>query len=514
MGFRKILKRMISVGLTTVIFGTLMMGCGSKANVGGANSDPSKLDPVTLKMYLIGDKPKDFDEVYGKVNEIMKEKINATLDISFLPWSDMTTKYQLLFQSGENFDIIFTASSWGYYSQVATKNGFYEITDDMLKEYAPNIYENEPKDAWEQAKINDKIYMIPSDQVEYGTRVFGARGDLMKKYGIEKIENYDDLEAYMDAVSKDTESGIKVIANGGGQNLQYPYMMEKYAFGGIAGVPTPSIGFDVNDQSGNIFAYVDRPEYLEYAKKMKEFADKGYWSSDSISSKATRDEDFMAGKTATMVWNIGSVADRAQRMNKTHPEWDVQVADQTTGINRMINTYTNNGIAINSISKNPERALMAIDLLRYDKDIYDLTWYGIEGKHYKAEGNDKYTSLDGSDGFPTANVCPWGWYSQKLGRSPADEPPIVGEIKDKWEKEYTVTNPLAAFSFDDSNVKNEMAAVGNVITQYGVPIDLGMCSDVEVAVKEYKEKLNEAGFDKIYAECEKQVAEYMKQHNS
>lgn len=369
MVFRKILKRMISVGLTTVIVGTLMMGCGSKANVGGANSDPSKLDPVTLKMYLIGDKPKDFDEVYGKVNEIMKEKINATLDISFLPWSDMTTKYQLLFQSGENFDIIFTASSWGYYSQVATKNGFYEITDDMLKEYAPNIYENEPKEAWEQAKINDKIYMIPSDQVEYGTRVFGARGDLMKKYGIEKIENYDDLEAYMDAVSKDTESGIKVIANGGGQNLQYPYMMEKYAFGGIAGVPTPSIGFDVNDQSGKIFAYVDRPEYLEYAKKMKEFADKGYWSSDSISSKATRDEDFMAGKTATMVWNIGSVADRAERMNKTHPEWDVQVADQTTGINRMINTYTNNGIAINSISKNPERALMAIDLLRYDKDI-------------------------------------------------------------------------------------------------------------------------------------------------
>ena len=78
MVFRKILKRMISVGLTTVIVGTLMMGCGSKANVGGANSDPSKLDPVTFKMYLIGDKPKDFDEVYGKVNEIMKEKINAT----------------------------------------------------------------------------------------------------------------------------------------------------------------------------------------------------------------------------------------------------------------------------------------------------------------------------------------------------------------------------------------------------------------------------------------------------
>ena len=84
---RKILKRMVSIGLTTVIASSLMLGCGSKASTGSADSaDPSKLEEVKLKMYLIGDKPKDFDEVYGKVNEIMKEKINATLDVSFLPW--------------------------------------------------------------------------------------------------------------------------------------------------------------------------------------------------------------------------------------------------------------------------------------------------------------------------------------------------------------------------------------------------------------------------------------------
>ena len=34
-------------------------------------------------------------------------------------------------------------------------------------------------------------------------------------------------------------------------------------------------------------------------------------------------------------------------------------------------------LAINANSKNPERALMAIDLLRYDKEINDinLVWY-------------------------------------------------------------------------------------------------------------------------------------------
>lgn len=503
---KKVLKRVLAVGLSTVVLSSLAIGCGTKTKEVG---DKSKLDPVTLKMYLVGDKPKDFDEVYGKVNEIMKEKINATLDVSFLPLSDMATKYQLLFQSGENFDMIFTAAGWGYYSQVATKNGFYEITDDMLKTYAPNIYENEPEDAWKQAKIKGKTYMIPSDQVEYSTDIFAVRGDLMKKYGIDKVDSYEKLEQYMDAASKDTDANVKVIANGGGQSLQYPYMIDKNEFKVLTGVPAPTIGYNVNNKSGKIFKFVDTPEYLEYAKKMKEFADKGYWASDSISSKATKDEDFMAGKTATMNWNIGSVADRAQRMSKTHPEWDVQVADQTEGKKRVINAFTNNGIAINSISKNPERALMAIDLLRYDKDIYNLTWYGIEGKHWDADGDTKYKVLDAGEGFPAGNVCPWGWYSKKCARTPADEPAVVSEIKDKWEKECTVTNPLSSFSFDDSTVKNEMASVGNVITQYGVPIDLGMCDDVDAAVEEYKQKLKEAGLDKIYDECEKQIKEYM-----
>jgi putative aldouronate transport system substrate-binding protein len=508
---KKTIKKMIATGLTTVLAASIMMGCGSSSSKSVDASDPSKLQEVKLKMYLIGDKPKDFDTVYGKVNEIMKKKINATLDVSFLPWSDMTTKYQLLFQSGENFDLIFTAAGWGYYSQVATKNGFYELTDDMLQKYAPNTYKNEPKEAWKQAKVNGKVYMVPSDREEYGTNVYGVRGDLMKKYGIDKIKSYDDLEKYMDAASKDT--GVKVIANGGGQNLQWPYMLEKYGFTTINGAPSPSIGFKATDTSGNVFAFVDSPEYKEYATKMKEFAKKGYWASDAISSKATRDDDFKAGKTATMVWNTGSVANAVQQMNKSDPTWDAQVVDLSAGTKRTVQPYVNNGVAINAISKNPERALMAIDLLKYDKDINALTWYGVEGTHWQADGDKKYKTLDASANFPATNVCPWGWYNTEYARTSSDEPAIVQEILNNWKKNDTVTNPLSSFSFDDSKLKNEMAAVGNVITQYGVPIDLGMEDDVDAAIKQYRTKLTEAGFDKILEECQKQAKAYVEQYN-
>lgn len=318
----------------------------------------------------------------------------------------------------------------------------------------------------------------------------------------------------MDAVAKDESgNGIKVIANGGGQNLQWPYMIERYGFSTVSGAPTPSIGYDVNDTSGKVFAFVDTPEYMEYVTKMKEFADKGYWAADSISSQSTRDEDFVAGKTAIMTWNLSTVANRTVEMNAAHSEWNATLLDLSEGINRVVQPYTNNGIAINANSKNPERALMAIELLRYDEEINSLTWYGIEGKHWENSGEGEYTSLEGSEGFPAGEVCPWGWYTTQFARTSSTEPEIVQETLTKWNENYTVSNPLAAFAFDDSNVKNEMAAVGNVITQYGVPLDLGMVDDVEVGVKQFKEKLKQAGFDKILEECQKQATEFVNQYN-
>ena len=511
---RRSIKKLATIGLSLLMLSTFMVGCGSKESSENVVSSSSELKEVKLKMYLIGDKPKDFDAVYEKVNERMKEKINATLEVNFIPWSDMTTKYQLLFQSGEDFDLIFTASGWGYYSQVATKNGFLELTDELLQEYAPEIYANEPADAWDQAKVDGKIYMVPNDRNEYGTNIFAYRGDLASKYGFETISSYDELEAFMAAVAEgEKDSGIKVIANGGGQNLQWPYMIERYGFSTISGAPTPSIGYDVNDTSGEVFAFVDTPEYMEYVTKMKEFADKGYWAADSISSQATRDEDFVAGKTAIMTWNLGTVANKVVEMNKSNPEWKATLLDLSEGVNRVVQPYTNNGIAINANSKNPERALMAIELLRYDEEINNLTWYGIEGVHWENSGEGEYTSLEASEGYPAGEVCPWGWYTTKFARTSSTEPEIVQETINKWSEKYTVSNPLAAFSFDDSNVKNEMAAVGNVITQYGVPLDLGMVDDVEAGVKEFREKLTQAGFDKILEECQKQVKEFIEEYN-
>ena len=68
-----------------VMMGTLA-GCGSGSGASAGEQSAAQgeestgvvdtSEHVDLKMYLIGERTPDFDEVYGKINEILEEKLN------------------------------------------------------------------------------------------------------------------------------------------------------------------------------------------------------------------------------------------------------------------------------------------------------------------------------------------------------------------------------------------------------------------------------------------------------
>lgn len=122
-------------------------------------------------------------------------------------WGEWEQKYPLVFASGEDFDLIYSAD-WAMYNTQASKQGFYEITKDELEKYAPLTAESIYEDAWEQAKVDGKVYMLPMNYKELTAFVFLVRGDLMEKYGIEKVETMDDVENYLDQIAKNEPSLI------------------------------------------------------------------------------------------------------------------------------------------------------------------------------------------------------------------------------------------------------------------------------------------------------------------
>lgn len=256
--------------------------------------------------------------MYGKVNEILKEKVNATLNVKYISWGEYETKYSLLFSSGEDFDLIFTASGWAFYEDTATKNGFYAMDEEFRKTYAPDIQELLPEAAWEQALINGNVYMVPNYQHEYGMEVVGVRGDLMEKYHYDDITTPDELEAFLWDVAKN-EKGITPLGSRSGADLA-GYFLYPNQYHLMGGPLCLLFVYDLNDRNSTDITYtVGTDKFVEYAKKMREFYKGGFWTADTLSSKDAKQDSWEQGRAAAMSWNIGTICQKSSRLRCMNP---------------------------------------------------------------------------------------------------------------------------------------------------------------------------------------------------
>jgi len=461
---------------------------------------------VKLKMYLIGDQPKDTGLVYEEINKKLKQDINATVEPIFLSWGEYSQKYPLLFATGEEFDLVY-AANWIKYSEQANKGAFMELTPELLNKYAPQTMKEMPPEAWEQVKVGGKVYMVPASTKDFGMVVGAVRGDLREKYNLSPIKTFADFENYLETISQNEPDLVPYDAEAKTYQI-YDMMLIPDQSWKIP-VSNTGIAFDVKDQSGKLINYLEQPEYLEFVKKMADWNQKGYWSKSVMTNKTTVIDSFHSGKSASMAGNLVSLSQNVTLANQTHPEWKVEMFNLYDGKTTFPNVYSGNGIAINANSKNPERALMMLDLFRNNEEYFNLTTYGIEGTHYELTADNKIKVLNGAEsGFKPDSACPWGWRTPAMSKIMADAPAQYEEILASFNKS-SITNPLLTFVFDGTNFKNELAAMKNVSDQYKDALNLGAMGDPEAGLKVLHEKYKEAGLDKVMEEAQKQVDAFL-----
>lgn len=529
-------KKVISIILMLSILVVMISGCSKKNETSGDDkkdtTDVSSTDdknnndsaggktfngvdiskPVKLKMYLLGDRTPDFDLVYAEINKILQEKLNATLDVEFLAWSEHDTKYSLLFSGGEDFDLIFTASQWGHYEGTVAMGGFYPLTEDFIKTNAPDIWNTVPEMGWDQAKIDGSMYMVPNFQNEFGATVVAVRGDLMEKYGYSDITTFDQLLEFYGKIAEN-ETSISPLGTQGGA-LLWTYLLSQ-SVRRIAGTPNELFLYNTHKPDDLSITYaLDWDGLTNYFKLTKELYEKGYWSPDSLATTEEAQDGFLNGTSTSFMWNKGTTVNYCNEANKAHPEWKATIVDIATGIPKAVNPYINNGVAINAASKNKERAMMVLNEFYTNKEVYDLTAYGINGVHYEAVGDDQYKKLEGDANFGIDRNCNWGWVNSNIRRVEFKETLTDLDKKEKalqdvWSADIKPEHAYDGFSFNNANVSSEIAAVSTVITQYYTPLVLGMAGDVDVAMADLRKQLEDAGIQTIYEEIKKQAEEYV-----
>lgn len=505
-------NRLFSLVISVVIvLSTVLTGCGSKETQDVSPKDTSaqatttqevapKLDPVKLTWVFPGTAQPDQALIEQKLDEYMKDKINASITLSPIDWGIWGDQQNILIASGSDMDIMFTAY-WCNYAQNVSKGAFVDITpywDSYLsgtkKAIDPLFISN--------TTVNGKNYAVATNKEVGLASAWMARKDILEKYKIDvsKIKLVTDITSILKTVHEN-EAGMSAIWPEPvpiilGENIPGTIVIGDADLPGVYDEATNK----VVDQFDNF------PYYLDQTKLIHEWYKAGYVLKEIATTKQSQQEMMKAGKlfSAMGVAHPGKVG---QLKMQTGVDWEV-VQLGPVGVNQ--GTTQGSMQAISTNSKNPERAAMFLELVNTDAFVNNTINFGIENVHYKKTAP---TVIDYADGVTSTTskynpASSWEFGNQFLNYTWTFEPVNQWDLYKEFNTKARISN-ISGFTFDNEPVKNEIAACLNVQNELFKGIQYGML-DPDVYMPKISAKFKANGSDKIVAEKQKQLDAWFK----
>lgn len=497
------MKRKLLSAALILSLAASMVGCGGKE----ANEDGSKQtaatdtksegtastdkeatteEPVELTWYMFGDEPTGTPEVQAALDAYTLEKLNATVDLNFVSPGEFNQKMSVIINSGENYDLTFTASWTNNYQSNAEKGAYREI-DSLLDKHAPELKAFIPEYLWDIAKVNGTTYGMPVFKDVAAARYLYFPVEMLEKYNL----NADDMNT-LDKL----EPGLKAIKENEPNIIPMPLFKSGYEiyngeFDMVINHFIPvGIKIGEGDKAINI---IEHPFTESAMKTLRRYYEAGYINADA----ATLEERPKNG----FAFNDGGFpyADSIWSQQLGFP-----VKSTIRGI-PVVATGSGRGSmhAISSTSQNPGKALELLQLINLDEYARNLITYGIEGRDY-TKLKENYIEV-APDAFSNYAFATGTFFDSLYVTSPDPE--------DKWDKikawivDDSTPSPVVGFAFNQEPVVNELAAIKNVTDKY-YPLLFTGTVDPETERPKLLAELKKAGIDRVIDEVNKQIDEW------
>lgn len=504
----KAAKKILAVSLAAAMTVGMLAGCGGeKKTDSGSSSAETNEDgtlntdkEVELTMYVISDRPAGQDVVDENLNKLLKEKLNCTLKISYIGWAEYANKYPLLFSSGEEFDLAYSAT-WLNFASLAQKGAFKNL-DELWPTYAPENYAATSDSAKEQATISGHYYCVPTQLATYNAYGPMYRTDLVEGSDWDgKMETFEDIEEYCDII-KELHPQIEPIDQYSTvpewfmtyiQNDGYTFVQKGLNY----------MWFDPTQENPKVITSYDYEKTPEFLEMMARWNEKGFFTKSALSD--TDSQKLQNGKAAVKIHNIDTYRSQAV----LHPEWGIEYANMIKDVAHL--PYTQDCMVISNTSKNPERAMALWNLITTDQEVYDALMYGVLDTTYTLNDKGQFKLTD-TDLYGEGAM--WAARTNELTRNPDGTPDIYDTLRNEWEGsivEGKNTERFTGFVFDTTAIETELAACNNVQQQYWWPLELAYTDGVS-GLAEYQSKMEAAGIQKIVDEAQRQLDEYVANH--
>ena len=553
-------KRTICLLLAMImVLSIVLAGCSKTAETPAADETPAATEPAettdntetpeapeetaepaleqkTIQLMITGaGKQANSDKVWAAFNEQLQQYVpNTTVEFIDVSFDEYSEKFSQVLASGEGVDLAWTG--WLINKPQNIADGNLMPLDDLLAEYGQGIVDILGENVVEIHRNADdgKLYYLPSWQGLVGDRrgwlVVTEIAELAGDTWIEDTEaalnkwrnNYSEgTEAFQTVLDQATkylaaakEAGKLGAGINTGRAFGWSMYNGMYSFLGVGGA---EIGITYCDGTFTVKDGVAGEHYKLYAKTMADWYKEGYIRSDIMSVDTS---------TLTMPKN-GEITDTTYVFScdpyLTEADQDAVTADAGMDMTYLPieeNAYLilggDTSYAIPYCADEPERAMMVLNAIYSQPDLYNTLIYGIEGEDYTKNADGTITtSYVGAS--PTADdsygIQRWIIGSCKNALINNGTDPNYYADLEALESTARV-NPFLNFTFDRTNVEGICASILNVYYEYGPQIDNGVAGDNwEELYNNYMAARKDAGIEELVTEFQNQLNAYIEANN-
>ena len=476
-------------------------------------------DLPTITIMFHGSNVSDDTAVLEAVNEYIADKVGAKLEVVWGTWGDFDEKAVNALISGDTgVDMVFTCSwSADEYNSFA-KQGYFLKLDDLIEQYGADLKAAIPESLMQAATIEGSegmgIYAVNGFKDTATQNTWDVNVTLLNELGytLDDVKNLG-FYGFGEIFAKAKEAK--------GDSF-YPFLIEPMV---LERMVTNSIIIAGDAGSTNLLSYYlnpddvsaegaygnkilnkfATPEYKAFAEKVHEYYAAGYINPALAVAETSNDTRTNAQKTADYLIGTQSYA--------YGYEYAADVLARGAEIafvpctEAYVDTTASQGamMAISSASEHPEESFKFLALLNSDPYLMTLMNYGVEGIHYTKDAN----GLIEFNADARATYSPWTNGMGNVTILPDTAAEGAG-FRESFKAYYAGAKaiPALGYVFDNTEVANQMAALGNVAAQYALALDCG-ATDPATELPKFLDALDAAGMQAYLEAANTQLEAYL-----
>lgn len=508
------LKKLMALTLSVVMAASVFTACGSGngtasqsegagsgENGSGENKDASGAqsgETAHLELYAIsfGGNNDSLANVNQAVNDYIKPLINADVKLNIISYGSYAQQVNLMMSGDAQVDLMLSTGSLT--SNLAGQGALMPL-DDMLANQGADIVSIMGEDVLASCKYGGVTYAVPTNRDLARSMCYYYRDDINQELGLglENAKTLDDIEKCFEIMHEKDPEMSGIAGNNTASLLQY------WSWDAISN--NYGVLMDLGSELKVVNLY-ETDEYKELVERMHKWYESGYIYKEIATSTVSSPDLFATGKMLGYFANGNPTMDNSQSQMLGGPIKHIELVEpymSSTTVQTACWTIPHN-------SKNPEKAMELLNLMYTDADLVNLLCYGIEGENYVIKDEEQ-----GIIGYPEGqnaqtrtydNTLGWTWGNMLIGYTWEGDDPDVHQQMTDFNNSAKRSKALG-FTFDPTNVQNQITACSNVATKYTIGIESGSLDPAE-ALPKFQEELKSAGIDQIIAEKQRQLDEW------